>query len=906
MQRLFLQKVSSTTAQQRLKSLTVLDKIVPTASRQITTNTQPSQSPRKSDVIAVPIDSSIESSMNLSSQPSSLENRVNRMLRYLPSIRGENSFIKQQMDYFTFKMQKNEGDKEEKQPLTPPKGFEKFFKKKEDEKKAAQKSDDPKTENKEAKKPQEEQISDEEEPDTKDKNKEKKSSEYDATSFKNSLNNFFFQPNGGGPIIENWVVALLLSGAFYYYLTSKSPSQEITYMDFINQYLTKNQVKMITITEDKTSDMFKYKAEIELLEGKKVHLVLPQVENFLYKLDLAQREMGKMPNDFVPVKYASEASQSQNNTMLNFFIGGLFIVFLMQIYRSMHGKGGPGASGGQNASKGGNQPGKGPFGGGGSGGMNDIFGMGKSNVQIYGVDKKIKTKFKHVAGMEGAKQEVQEFVDFLKDPKKYQKLGAQIPRGALLVGPPGTGKTLLAKAVAGEAGVPFLSISGSDFVEMFVGVGASRVRDLFKKAREKAPSIIFIDEIDAVAKKRQGKFGGNDERDNTLNQLLVEMDGFGTEESVIVLAATNRADILDAAVLRPGRFDRQIEITLPTIKDRTEIFKVHLKKIKLNAEKSREEYAKKMASLTPGFSGAEISNVVNEGAIIAARKDAESVGIQEFESAIERVIGGLERKTIITKDEKKIIAYHEAGHAVAGWFLEHSNPLLKVTIIPRSKGALGFAQYLPEEISLYSKEALQDMICTALGGRIAEDLFFGKITTGASDDIKKVTQIAQGLVTVYGMTDRIGLVGYSSEEQSIKPYSDSTNEIIDEEVRRIVMECYNSTKELLESKKDLIHDLAEELLAKETITLPDILRILGDRPYPLKETVREYLEELKERKVKDDEKIQEAANTLAENLEKKAESESEQAATEKKEDSSDSQSAAPIEDKQKDHNETLK
>lgn len=282
-------------------------------------------------------------------------------------------------------------------------------------------------------------------------------------------------------------------------------------------------------------------------------------------------------------------------------------------------------------------------------------------------------------------------MDFLKDPKKYQKLGAQIPRGALLVGPPGTGKTLLAKAVAGEAGVPFLSISGSDFVEMFVGVGASRVRDLFKKAREKAPSIVFIDEIDAVAKKRHGKFGGNDERDNTLNQLLVEMDGFGTEESVIVLAATNRADILDAAVLRPGRFDRQIEITLPTIKDRTEIFKVHLKKIKLNPEKSREEYAKRLATLTPGFSGAEISNVCNEGAIIAARSNLDSVSIKEFESAIERVIGGLEKKTVMTKDEKKIIAYHESGHAVAGWFLENANPLLKVTIIPRSKGSLGFA-----------------------------------------------------------------------------------------------------------------------------------------------------------------------------------------------------------------------
>jgi len=418
----------------------------------------------------------------------------------------------------------------------------------------------------------------------------------------------------------------------------------------------------------------------------------------------------------------------------------------------------------------------------------------------------------------------------------------------LLVGPPGTGKTLLAKAVAGEAGVPFLSISGSDFVEMFVGVGASRVRDLFKKAREKAPSIIFIDEIDAVAKKRHGKFGGNDERDNTLNQLLVEMDGFSTEESVIVLAATNRGDILDPAVLRPGRFDRQIEITLPTIKDRTEIFKVHLKKIKLNPEKSREEYARKLSTLTPGFSGAEISNVCNEGAIIAARTSLDSVGIKEFEMAIERVIGGIEKKTVMTQDEKKIISYHESGHAVAGWFLENANPLLKVTIIPRSKGSLGFAQYLPEEISLYSREALYDMICTALGGRIAEDLFFGKITTGASDDIKRVTQIAQGLVTVYGMTERLGLVGYHSDsEMPVKPYSEYTNEIIDEEVRRIVNECYERTKELLESKRELISKMAEELLDKESLNLPDLVRILGQRPFPLKESIREYLQELEER-----------------------------------------------------------
>lgn len=340
-----------------------------------------------------------------------------------------------------------------------------------------------------------------------------------------------------------------------------------------------------------------------------------------------------------------------------------------------------------------------------------------------------------------------EFVDFLKKPEKYKKLGAKIPRGALLVGPPGTGKTMLAKAVAGEAGVPFLSIAGSDFIEMFVGVGASRVRDLFKKAKEKAPSIIFIDEIDAVAKKRSmGQTGGNDERDNTLNQLLVEMDGFTTDQAVIILAATNRADILDDAIKRPGRFDRQIEVTNPNIDERTAIYKQHLKKIKLNPEHTRSEYAQKLARLTPGFSGADISNVANEGAIIAARQDLDSVGIKQFEEATERVIGGIAKKSIMTREERKRVAYHEAGHAVAGWMLEHADPLLKVTIIPRSKGALGFAQYLPNELALRNKEQLLDMIKTALGGRIAEELFYDSVTTGASDDINKVTQIANGLV----------------------------------------------------------------------------------------------------------------------------------------------------------------
>lgn len=352
--------------------------------------------------------------------------------------------------------------------------------------------------------------------------------------------------------------------------------------------------------------------------------------------------------------------------------------------------------------------------------MNDMFGIGKSNAQIYGVDKKIKTRFRHVAGLTNAKEEVVEFVDFLKNPEKYKKLGAKIPKGALLVGPPGTGKTLLAKSVAGEAGVPFLSVSGSDFVQMYVGVGSSRVRDLFKQAKQMAPSIIFIDEIDAVAKKRDQQFSNNDERDSTLNQLLVEMDGFTTDESVIVLAATNLADSLDKAIKRPGRFDRTIEITLPTIDERREIYNVHLKKIKVEQKLTRDEYAKKLSALTPGFSGADIANICNEGAIIAARNDLPAVDLKQFEEATERVMAGIEKKQIMTPEERKTVAYHECGHAVAGWFLEHADPLLKITIIPRSKGSLGFAQYLPEEIALYSREALIDKIKVALGGRIAE------------------------------------------------------------------------------------------------------------------------------------------------------------------------------------------
>lgn len=507
---------------------------------------------------------------------------------------------------------------------------------------------------------------------------------------------------------------------------------------------------MITLCEDKTGGTFKYRASIEIVSGEHVHMVLPQVENFLYKLDQAQREMGKDPNTFVPVKYGA-AEGDETNPTLNLAMGLSAAALFALIYRS-------GLTGGKGAGNLGQQARKGSNTGGG--GLGGLYNMSKTNAQVFGVDKKIRTRFKHVAGMTNAKTEVVEFVDFLKNPEKYKKLGAKIPKGALLVGPPGTGKTLLAKAVAGEAGVPFLTVSGSDFVQMYVGVGSGRVRDLFKKAKEMSPSIIFIDEIDAVAKKRDQRFSSNDERDNTVNQLLVEMDGFSTEESVIVLAATNLADSLDPAIKRPGRFDRTIEITLPTIDERKEIYNVHLKKIKVNKELTRDEYATKMSALTPGFSGADIANICNEGAIIAARTDKPDVSLKQFEEATERVLAGLVKKAIMTPAERKTVAYHEAGHAVTGWFLEHANPLLKITIIPRSKGSLGFAQYLPDEVSLYTKEALIDMIKVALGGRVAEQIFFTKVTTGASDDIKKVTQIANSIVQIYGMQSEFGLMSY--------------------------------------------------------------------------------------------------------------------------------------------------
>ncbi len=477
-------------------------------------------------------------------------------------------------------------------------------------------------------------------------------------------------------------------------------------------------------------------------------------------------------------------------------------------------------------------------GAGGAGGQ--IFNIGKSKAKLFDQNTEVKTSFKDVAGLEGAKEEIQEIVDFLKYPEKYTSLGGKIPKGALLVGPPGTGKTLLAKAVAGEAKVPFFSLSGSDFVEMFVGVGASRVRDLFKQAKEKSPSIIFIDEIDAIGRARgKSNFSGsNDERENTLNQLLTEMDGFGTNTNVIVLAATNRADVLDKALMRAGRFDRQIYVDLPDVRERREIFEVHLRPIKKLEELDTEFLAKQ----TPGFSGADIANVCNEAALIAARKAKKAVGKQDFLDAVDRIVGGLEKKNkIITPDEKKAIAFHEAGHATVSWMLEHAAPLVKVTIVPRGQ-SLGAAWYLPEERLIVRPEQMLDEMCATMGGRAAEQVIFGKISTGALSDLEKVTKQARAMVTIYGLNDKIGnLTYYDSSGQTdynfSKPYSEKTAEMIDKEISNIIESQYERAVALLKKHKDKLTELANVLLEKEVIFKDNLEVIFGERPFEKPEVI---------------------------------------------------------------------
>ena len=646
------------------------------------------------------------------------------------------------------------------------------------------------------------------------------------------------------PNYQVWIILSLVILFFsIFYFNQSAGVEEITERKFEELALKEHIRNIVIIKNQAIVEVFLNQEGIESREyniPEKRSYSISQSPNFTFKIVSAENfeEKFRVLNNELPedkrIDYKYEDRSDFTSILVNWGFLFLILVVFWILMRRMTGQGGPGGQ---------------------------IFNIGKSKAALFDADNKIKITFDDVAGLDEAKEEVKEIVDFLKEPSKFTKLGGKIPKGALLVGAPGTGKTLLAKAVAGEAAVPFFSLSGSDFVEMFVGVGAARVRDLFKQAKEKAPCIVFIDEIDAIGRSRaRGQMpGSNDERENTLNSLLVEMDGFATDSGVIILAASNRPDVLDAALLRPGRFDRQISIDKPDIIGRDAIFKVHLKPLKL----SKKVESKKLAASTPGFAGAEIANVCNEAALIGARKNKKAVDMDDFHDAIDRVIGGLEKKSkIISPEEKKIVAYHEAGHAVAGWFLEHADPLVKVSIVPRGVAALGYAQYLPKEQYLYQTDQLMDEMSMTLGGRAAEEIIFNKVSTGALSDLERVTKLAYSIVTVYGMNDKIGNVSFFDSKQSeysfTKPYSEETARTIDQEVRKLIESAFKRTKDLLLKKQDYLEVVAKELLEKEIIFQSDLERIIGKRPFERQTTYQEFtngtLEKQKEKKKADDKK----------------------------------------------------
>ena len=656
------------------------------------------------------------------------------------------------------------------------------------------------------------------------------------------------RPSNTGNGFQGWLVVGLVIALISIYFLSKTHVLKRVEITRAEQMVVDKEVSKLTILKGKDlveitlkPEAFpKYKSELNDQPNAVVNQNTgPHFETEITSVDSFVSELNEIQKD-VPRDQRIHASIEERYGILEFLMGpGFFILFFVAIYFMFFRMGGAGGPGGQ------------------------IFNIGRSKATLFDGDAKVKITFNDVAGLDEAKEEIQEIVEFLKFPKKFTDLGGKIPKGALLVGPPGTGKTLLAKAVAGEAGVPFFSLSGSDFVEMFVGVGAARVRDLFKQAKEKAPCIIFIDEIDAVGRSRgRGAMpGSNDERENTLNSLLVEMDGFATDSGIIIMAATNRPDVLDSALLRPGRFDRQISIDKPDIVGREAIFKVHLKPLKLAADIDPKE----LSAQTPGFAGAEIANVCNEAALIAARRGKTAVDMKDFQEAMDRVIGGLEKKNkLISPEEKKIVAYHEAGHAIAGWYLEHANPLVKVTIVPRGVAALGYAQYLPKEQFLYRTEQLIDEMCVTLGGRVAEDITFGKISTGAQNDLERITKLAYSMVTVYGMNDKLGNVSFfdskgGNEYSFNKPYSEQTAREIDEEARKIIATAYEKTRALLSDKQDKLEILAQELLVKEVLFQNDLERLIGPRPFEQLTTYQEFTRN-EDRKAAD----LEAANKKAE------------------------------------------
>lgn len=617
------------------------------------------------------------------------------------------------------------------------------------------------------------------------------------------------------------LIAAIVLYIVYRSVVGSAYGREITWKDFVDNYLIKGLVEEVVVSHSKM-------VRVHVVPGRsgpdtQPWFTIGSIDTFERNLERIQREMGTDPADFVKVRYLPEI-RSGLQMLIPWLATAAVLYYIFRGRQAPAGK----------------KPGGGFKFPGSGGGM---FGFGQSTARVVSTNTGV--KFKDVAGCEEAKIEIMEFVNFLKNPKQYEDLGAKIPKGAILTGPPGTGKTLLAKATAGEADVPFITVSGSEFLEMFVGVGPSRVRDMFKQARENKPCILFIDEIDAVGRKRSGRnFGGHSEQENTLNQLLVEMDGFQSDSNVVVLAATNRIDMLDPALLRPGRFDRQIYVPAPDIKGRASIFKVHLQKLK--TELNKGDLSRKMAALTPGFSGADIANVCNEAALIAARDLKSVIELTDFDKAIERVVAGLEKKTQVLQPlEKKTVAYHEAGHAVAGWFLEHADPLLKVSIIPRGKG-LGYAQYLPKEQYLYSREQLIDRMCMGLGGRVAEEIFFNRITTGAQDDLQKLTQLAYAQVTQFGMSKKVGMLSFQMPQRGdlaiSKPYSEETAHLIDSEVRELVDFVYKRTTELLVKHKDDVEKVALRLLEQEKIDKDVMVELLGPRPFAEKSTYEEFVE----------------------------------------------------------------